>query len=67
MAALITVIVGFSTIERGGITLAIAGFAGGLVGVLTNLAIAEFIKVIIDIEDNTRNTHHCILNQQRGD
>ena len=54
--ALIIAIFGIATIKRGGGTLIIWGILGGLVGVVTNLAIAEGIKVFIAIEENTRNT-----------
>jgi len=65
--ALITAIWGIATIERGGVALIIGGLLGGIVGVITNLAIAEGIKVFIDIEENTRNTFLSISRQNNRD
>lgn len=60
-------IMGIATFERGGVALIIGGLLGGFVGVVTNLAIAEGIKVFIDIEDNTRNTRLHFSRQNNRD
>jgi hypothetical protein len=65
--ALIIAIMGIATIERGGGSLIIWGILGGIVGVVTNLAIAEGIKVFIAIEENTRNTSLSISHQNNRD
>ena len=65
--ALIIAIMGIATIERDGGILIIWGILGGIVGVVTNLAIAEGIKVFIAIEENTRNTSLSISHQNNRD
>ena len=67
IVAVIIVILGLATIERGGAALIIWGILGGIVGVVTNLAIAEGIKVFIDIEANTRNTFLSVSRQNNRD
>jgi len=62
IAALIVVTIGMQVIDRGGIFLVLGGVLGGLIGVVTNLAIAECIKVFLDIEANTRNGYYCLWN-----
>jgi len=54
IAAIIAVVAGIFLIEQGGIALILGGALSGILGVVTNLAIAEGIKVLIDIENNTR-------------
>lgn len=66
-AALIIAIFGIATIERGGGTLIIWGILGGIVGVVTNFAIAEGIKVFLAIEENTRNASISISHQNNRD
>ena len=61
--AVIIVIFGIVKIDRGGVSLIIFGALGGVIGVITNLAIAEGIKVFIGIEENTRNTFLSISRQ----
>jgi hypothetical protein len=65
IAAVILIAVGVRFLDRGseGVLLIIGGILGGLIGVVTTLAAAEGIRVFIDIEENTRNTYHCIRNQ----
>ncbi|NNC89722.1 MAG: hypothetical protein HKN82_14800 [Akkermansiaceae bacterium] len=65
--ALMIAIFGIATIEGGGGTLIIWGILGGIVGVVTNLAIAEGIKVFLAIEENTRNTSLSISHQNNRD
>ena len=66
IAAIIVVVVGVRALDNGseGILLILGGILGGLIGVVTNLAAAEGIRVFLDIEENTRNTYYCIWNQQ---
>jgi hypothetical protein len=58
VAALITVAFGLSQVGQGqgipGWFLIFGGIAGGLSGVATNIAIAECIRLFLDIERNTR-------------
>jgi len=65
--AVIIVIFGIVKIDRGGVSLIIWGALGGVIGVITNLAIAEGIKVFIGIEENTRNTFLSISRQNTHD
>jgi len=67
IVAVIIALLGIVTIERGGVVLILWGVLGGIVGVVTNLAIAEGIKVFIDIEENTRNTFLSISGQNNRD
>lgn len=67
IAAVIIAILGIAKIEEGGAALIIWGVLGGFVGVVTNLAIAEGIKVFIDIEENTRNTSLSVSRQNNRD
>lgn len=67
VVALIIVIIGVMTIDRGGASLIIGGLLGGIVGVITNLAIAEGIKVFTAIEENTRNTALSLSAQSKGE
>lgn len=67
IAAMIIIVVGIATIKRGSAAFIIWGIVGGIVGVVTNLAIAEGIKVFIDIEENTRSTFLHISRQKDVD
>lgn len=68
IAAIIVIIVGIQAIGadagQEGLFLIFGGILGGLIGVVTNLAVAEGILVFLDIEEHTRNTYSCIQGQQ---
>ena len=65
--AVIIIIIGVrqSDADRGiavGMPLILGGLVGGSVGVISNLAVAEIIRVFLDIEENTRNTYYAVWN-----
>jgi hypothetical protein len=63
IAAVLAILAGVSALERGGILWVLAGLVGGPVAVVSTLAIADFIRLMIDIEDHTRTTG--VLNPHR--
>ena len=64
IGASIVVVIGFANREDGGILLTVLGVLGGAMGVIINLSIAEGIRVIIDIEENTRRSADVAWNRQ---
>ncbi len=65
--ALLAVVLGIVKFDSGGLVLIIWGLVGGFLGVITNLAIAEGMKVFIAIEENTRSTCLLISNKNSAD
>lgn len=66
LTGLVCILLVLLHLSSGNLLFIIAYIIGGIIGVITNLAIAEGIVVFIDIEKNTRETRDYLSNPKNN-